>query len=151
MVYLIGGAAVVAVISLLTSFYAVWALKTYARGASKDDPSGLRHWLEDIEGQLTKQSRTLADVTEQMPVIRAEVAEALTRVDSRFNAARAAEERTRRIARNAPDEEDEGSGLSEEEFLALAASQEPEEADSSQLSWPDLERLAFERRHQRRR
>lgn len=151
MVYLIAATVAAAVTSLLLSSYGIWLLRTLPRGGSGEGNPELAEEVRSLRATVTDQSRTLAEMREVVPVIRAEVAEALTRVDSRFNAARAAEERTRRIARNAAEEEDRGDTLSEQEFLALAQSSAPEEPDSHQLAWPDLERLAFERRNQGRR
>lgn len=151
MVYLIAALGAAAVASLGLTFYALWVLKSLPESGLEDEHRRIWHDIRHLDEVVSDHSRTLAAVQEQMPVIRGEVAEALTRVDSRFNAARAAEERTRRIARNAAEEEDGGETLSEQEFLALTASSAPEEPDAHQLTWPDLERIAFERRHGNRR
>ena len=113
---------------------------------SGQDLAGFSRHVASLDEVLTALSRKVGEVEQTIPVIRGEVAEALQRVDSRFNAARASEERTRRMARDAAEREDGDQTLSEAEFLALAGSQEAEAPDSHQLSWPDIERLAFERR-----
>lgn len=151
MVYLIVTAAAAAAASLLASLYALSLVWRLPQSVSGHDLKALRQSVSDGEAMVKDCSRRVHELEQALPVIRGEVAEALTRVDSRFNAARAAEERTRRIARNAAEEEDRGEELSEEEFLRLAASSAAEEEPNShQLSWPDIERLAFERRQSHR-
>lgn len=147
MVYLILGAVVGASLGVLS-----FGLLLGLRSASEDAHEGYVHidsqYAKEQHDALSGLSRRVAEMEAVIPVIRGETAEALTRVDSRFNAARAAEERTRRIARNAESEEE----AEEEAFLEQIALQEAAGAAEEDYAPAfDIDTLAFNQRRGGRR
>lgn len=147
MVYLILGAVVGASLGVL-SYALLLGLRSDSEDAQGPTPVPSEQLSASSQEMLTAFSRRIAGMEEQFPVIRAEVAEALQRVDSRFNAARAAEERTRRIARNAETEEE----AEEEAFIEQLRLQELAGAPEEEMAPTfDIDTLAFNQRRGGRR
>lgn len=159
MVYLTIGVGVVAATSLLALLWLLFGVNRLNLLASDTGHapkleelmrfrSTTNERFDVLEGRIRR-------LEERLPILEAEVDATLAQAETRFKTARAAEERTRRMAQEAQldlDEgEGEGGGSGGFEDVLRAVHGEPEEEERGfDETWAGLERAAFNRRHGRR-
>lgn len=151
MVYLtIGAGVAVAVLigTLLWWHYTDRRQSPAASGTSHGlDPEHLLRRIKVLEEHLDMVVPTVRELGQRIPAIEAEVEATLSKAETRFKTARAAEERARRMAQDVDEDDDEGVGgqMAFEDVLEHVHGG-GEDAGTHERSWPDLERLAFQRR-----
>lgn len=159
MVYLtiaVGAVVAASLLTLLWLGYGVHQQKLLASDTSHGPKlEELMRFRSSSNERFDKLEGAVRRLEERIPILEAEVDATLAQAETRFKTARAAEERTRRMAQDAQLDLDEGSEGGDgsggfADVLRAVHGQPAEEERSFEDTWAGLEAAAFNRKHGRR-